>query len=60
MIEIAFAFSRRYRWHNRLVPRIEIPGMDMNHRRSEVLYTVDEAVQRKIGLVASARRLPMT
>ena len=45
IVDMALAFARRYRWHSRLVPRIEMPNEFKNITEIPVVYTTDEVVQ---------------
>lgn len=60
MVDMAFAFSRRYRWHSRLVPTIEMPNVTKRFKDAALVYTIAEAVQLYVGFEASTIRFPIT
>jgi hypothetical protein len=60
IVDIAFAFLRRYRWQSRLVPTTEMPIVAKLYKLHALVYTIDEAAQLKVACMPIVRRFPMT
>jgi hypothetical protein len=49
MLDMALAFSRRYRWQSRLVPRAEMPPAFKRTKEDVLTFTIDEELQAYAG-----------